>query len=783
MRRNSMKKKFTAILMALSVLISVLNITAFAADTVYTYTDTSDLSKGITITNYNMLMSDYSWVKAQVARVDLNYPHLALKVFGDSRGTHYLNTVKNLAAQNDTIVAVNSDFFAWDSKPGRGSAVGVTYIDDIMYSTPDTKEGGLYALLQDTNGNVLVDIFNYSMTLVAPNGNTCPIRGLNKGDDLSGIMMYNKYWNSESLGSAAYRHEMVVRNGIVEELRYDSAPVVFDDDTYVLTTLSDWNRFLMENFQPGDPVRIDVTSSIDFSGLKMAAGGGARILNNGTVPTTFSHNISGVHPRTAAGVDASGKILYLVTVEGRINTSRGMSLTELGNFMKQIGAHNAINLDGGGSTTMIAKNPASGEQELKNVLSDGSARSIATAIGIKADIPQDDTVAHITIKPDGGEAWVGSSKGLDVSGTNQYFIPKNIDPSQITWNTSGVDGYTEHNRFYPRSAGMATITAYYGNTSSSVQIRVLDKPRSVEGCPAELSLQVGESRDIWPTVRDENGYAGYVPLGEMIVTATNDVVSVNGTAVTANRAGTAVLNVAYGDASANIAVSVGGAAMPQRPDNREVRDSRDKTGTPISDANKSLRIGMFGTLRAPDTLFAGLIASRAISGIAEVSDIGAFLSVKNTEYISDNLGIPIMTCAKYGRSIEKGNTVIRLDSEDYFMSMNEWSWFLSALDMLETKNVIIMLNTGINFKASWETALFKNVLADTAAKGYNIYVFHNGAGNSVQAQDGVRYISVGGLAEDITVGNFVANVSRLQYLLVDIDNNGELNYRYVPLYN
>jgi|GEM_PF-1058036 len=782
MKKKMLSKRPIVILITLFILISALNTTAYAAENIYAYTDTTDISKGVTLTNYNILMSDYTWVKAQVIRADLSNSELAFKVFGDSRGTHYLNTVKNLATQNDTVAAVNSDFFAWDTQAGKGSPIGVNYLDSVMYSTPDTKEGGMFALMQDLNGNVLVDAFNYSMTLVAPNGNTSPVRGLNKGDDLSAIMMYNKYWDSTSLGSAAYKHEMVVRNGIVEEIRYDSAPVEIDDDTVVFAVLSDWTRFLMDNFQPGDPVRVEVSSNIDFSGLSMAAGGGGRILHNGVVPSTFSHNISGQHPRTAAGVDETGKILYLVTVEGRIGASRGMTMTELGSFMKYIGAYNAINMDGGGSTTMVAKNPASGEQQVRNTLSDGSARSVATAVGVTADIPYDDTVAHISIEPDGGAAWVGVPKNLDVSGTNQYFVPKGIDQSQVTWNTEGVGGYTEYNVFHPTSAGIATLTAYYGNTSNSVQVRVLDKPYAVDGCPEEISLKVGESRDIWPVVRDENGYSGYVPLGNMVISSTSDIISVNGTAITANSAGSAVLNVAYGDASANIAISVGGAAMPYRPANRDVVDSKDKSGTALSNDNKSLRIGMFGNMRAPQTLFDRLVMTRTINDIGEVSDIGAFLSVKNTDYAADKLDIPIMTCTKYGMSIERGNTVIRLDSEDNFMSMNEWAWLLSALESPETKNVIVMLNTGINFKASWETALFKKVLADTAAKGYNVYVFHNGAGNSVQAQDGVRYISVGGLTSDISAANLMANMSRLQYLLVDIDNNGELSYRYMPLY-
>lgn len=57
------------------------------------------------------------------------------------------------------------------------------------------------------------------------------------------------------------------------------------------------------------------------------------------------------HPRSAVALD--GDKLILITVDGRSNQSYGMSLPELAFFLKQIGAEKALNLDGGGSTTLV----------------------------------------------------------------------------------------------------------------------------------------------------------------------------------------------------------------------------------------------------------------------------------------------------------------------------------------------------------------------------------------------------------------------------------------------
>jgi Phosphodiester glycosidase len=58
------------------------------------------------------------------------------------------------------------------------------------------------------------------------------------------------------------------------------------------------------------------------------------------------------HPRTAMGLDATGRTLTLVLVEGRQGDIVGVSLSPLAQWMQGLGLHNAINLDGGGSSTL-----------------------------------------------------------------------------------------------------------------------------------------------------------------------------------------------------------------------------------------------------------------------------------------------------------------------------------------------------------------------------------------------------------------------------------------------
>ena len=83
------------------------------------------------------------------------------------------------------------------------------------------------------------------------------------------------------------------------------------------------------------------------------------------------------NPRTAVGLSQDGATLWMVTVDGRSSGSVGATLNELGGLMKSLGAHTAINLDGGGSTTMYIKGAG-----VVNTPSDGAQRVVANHLGV-----------------------------------------------------------------------------------------------------------------------------------------------------------------------------------------------------------------------------------------------------------------------------------------------------------------------------------------------------------------------------------------------------------------
>jgi exopolysaccharide biosynthesis protein len=82
------------------------------------------------------------------------------------------------------------------------------------------------------------------------------------------------------------------------------------------------------------------------------------------------------HPRTALGLDAERRRLLIVLAEGRRDGVPGVRLAALAEFMRSLGAHDAINLDGGGSSALLI----GGESRMARPANEPAQRRIANVL-------------------------------------------------------------------------------------------------------------------------------------------------------------------------------------------------------------------------------------------------------------------------------------------------------------------------------------------------------------------------------------------------------------------
>ncbi len=294
--------------------------------------------------------------------------------------------VSTMARRVGAVAGVNGGYFG-----PSGDPVGVLAIDGQLLSEP---VGGRSALLVGAAGATVAPMrFRGSVTI---NGVTRLIDGLDRtrglvpacggrgGDrptlrpnavlictDASELVLLSPRYGARPPREGGV--EAVLRDGTVAKVRAPGTGPV-PPDGLVLTGTGDAARFLRNAALPRSRAEVALTLTsagrpLDLAQQMLVVGGGPRLVRAGRAAVTaraegfappqapgfFGTFVAARQPRTLAGVRADGTVL-LVTVDGRRpGWSAGMTLPEAARLMRSLGARNAINLDGGGSSTMTVR--------------------------------------------------------------------------------------------------------------------------------------------------------------------------------------------------------------------------------------------------------------------------------------------------------------------------------------------------------------------------------------------------------------------------------------------
>jgi hypothetical protein len=294
--------------------------------------------------------------------------------------------VSTMARRSGAMAGVNGGYFG-----PSGDPVGVLAIDGQLLSEP---VDGRSALLVDAGRATVAPLrFRGAVTI---NGVMRLIDGLDRtrglvpacggrGGDLPTVRpnaaltctdASELVLLSPSYGARPPREggvEAVLRDGMVARVRGPGTGPV-PRDGLLLTGTGDAARFLRNAALPRSRAEVELRLTAsgqpwDLAQQTLMVGGGPRLLRGGRVtvtakaegfappqaPAFFGTFVAARQPRTLAGVRTDGTVL-LVTVDGRRpGWSAGMTLREAARLMRSLGAHDALNLDGGGSSTMTVR--------------------------------------------------------------------------------------------------------------------------------------------------------------------------------------------------------------------------------------------------------------------------------------------------------------------------------------------------------------------------------------------------------------------------------------------
>lgn len=482
----------------------------FGASTLYQKETSSVISSGVTHKNYIRFTSN-GWQNINVLKVDLEDKHNNLGLLTSSNGVGTLQNLKTMATNSDSIAAINADFF--QAKSGKGNSVGVAIEDGEMisssyYGNLDKDEFATFVL--DENNSIFYDFFTNEITLKSmKTKNSTSVSEINKFPrSFENIVIYTPAWGTHSHGSQEDLPltEMVVENNKVVDIRYNQEAVEIPEDGFVVSAIGKGSEFIKENFKVGTKVKLNIETNFDLDEIALAVSGGAILLEKGRIPETFSSNISGNHPRTAIGSSKDESTLFLVTVDGRQESSLGMTQQELAEFLKELDVYNAINLDGGGSTTMVARKLGDFNLSTINSPSGTTLRSVINGIGIFNSAPSSDKISKLIIEVEDTNVFKGKERKLEVKGYNKYYNPIEIDMSDVVWSYDGVPVTIENGILTGETVGMTMLQAKVGKASAKIEINILSDPSELSISPKKSTISSGKNINLMVSAKNKNGY-------------------------------------------------------------------------------------------------------------------------------------------------------------------------------------------------------------------------------------------------------------------------------------
>mgnify|MGYP003767976057 CR=1 FL=1 len=361
---------------------------AFAAVLISTTAWAAEIAPGVEYTVYNLPHPNV----AHVVKIDLSRPEYKLKLGFPQKKRNYTarettSTIANrydAPPSHDVLAAVNGSFFS------TGIGITGTLINSNGFIQLPNSSWETYIFTDARTSRIERNVSSSGNKVTFANGASLAIDQVDLARADGQLVCYTMDWDT-STRTTTEGAEVILSNvsypmrpdkevmGTVTSVRTGAQSLnnVIPAGGLVLSAHGAKASTLAANVAVGDQLRIYLdTNYIIYNNARFGITGAGWILANGAANTAqwsnFSDSFKGRHPRTLIGWNATH--LFLVAVDGRQSFSVGMTFQEMADFMLSIGATDAINLDGGGSTTMVVNGT------VRNSPSDGSQRAVGNAV-------------------------------------------------------------------------------------------------------------------------------------------------------------------------------------------------------------------------------------------------------------------------------------------------------------------------------------------------------------------------------------------------------------------
>ncbi len=321
---------------------------------------------------------DKSPIKINLLRLDLTKVRLDVVHAMDS--AIGVEKTSSMATRYGAFAAINAGFFRLDNSIFAGDSTGVLMIDKNLLSESYNERCALEIINLPEKTLTFIERNNVAAKIyIKKESFTVGINRERKEDD---VVIFTDFFNRTTLTNSGGT-EFIVRKNKVTQILENTGSSEIPYDGFVISVSGKKREEFLRLLKVGTKVTkgFSVSLALDESKPNMfgpaedVIGGVPQLIKNGKIEITWEQEkasksfVETRHPRTAVAKLKDGKFL-MVTVDGRSEESVGMNLQELAEFLLELGAVDAMNLDGGGSTTMfldgkIANKPSDKEGERK----------------------------------------------------------------------------------------------------------------------------------------------------------------------------------------------------------------------------------------------------------------------------------------------------------------------------------------------------------------------------------------------------------------------------------
>ncbi|MER7460898.1 phosphodiester glycosidase family protein [Micromonospora sp. NPDC126480] len=536
---------------------------------------TRPVAPGLRLTSFDRYDAD-GWLRADALTADLSGGVTVDYV--NSGAVSRAEPLRVAADRTRAVAAVNGDFFDINNS---GAAQGVGIRDGELVQSPVSGHHNAVAVTTEGIGRVVEVHFDGTATL--PSG-PVPLTQFNNMVQPGGIGVFTALWGSYTrerpVTGATRVTEVAVVDGRVASVEAAAGSGPIPAGTTILLG-RDAGADALAGLRPGDPVTVAYRPrAADGGNLEAAVGGGNVLVRDGVVQSIADASLA---PRTAVGFTADGQRMIMLTVDGRQVDSRGVTQTEMGRMMAELGAHNALNLDGGGSSTLLAREPGAAAVQVENSPSDGTERAVPNGLALYApegsgrltgywlETASDPTRAPGVSPVRGGRpdrVFPGLTRRLTAAGYDETYGPAAGDPK---WRANpAVRGVVSGaGLFRAGLPGQVTVTASRGGAHGTLDLTVLGPLRRIDSTVDRVGLDGTGGSGVFGVVGyDAEGNTAPIEPADLTLDYDRDLLRITPTddgnlSVTALRdTGSALVTVRVGGSSTVLPVTVGLTDVP-----------------------------------------------------------------------------------------------------------------------------------------------------------------------------------------------------------------------------